>query len=116
DEVSYTLQGPARVMAQAYLIRLSLQQGNVLHLPAMLQDFSQNEGIAAVHTNLLRQYESHPGLGIGSAAPDFSLKDINGELVSLSDFKGKIVYLSFWRTDCGLCMVEQPHAQELARK
>jgi peroxiredoxin len=116
DEVSYTLQGQARVMAQAYLIRLSLQQGNVLHLPAMLQDFGQNKGIAEVHTTLLRQYQSHPDLGIGSAAPGFSLKDINGDSVSLSDFKGKIVYLSFWRTDCGLCMVEQPHAQELARK
>ncbi|MBX0333664.1 TlpA family protein disulfide reductase [Pontibacter sp. HSC-14F20] len=115
-EVSYTLQGQARVMAQAHLIRQSLQQGNVLHLPAMLQDFSQNKGIAHVHTALQRQYESHPGLGIGSTAPDFSLKDINGELVSLSDFRGKVVYLSFWRTDCGLCMVEQPHAQELARK
>lgn len=116
DEVSYTLQDQARLMAQAYLIRQSLQQGNVLHLPAMLQDFSQNKGIADVHATLLRQYESHPGLGIGSAAPDFSLQDINGQLVNLSDFKGKIVYLGFWRTDCGLCMVEQPHAQELARK
>ncbi|WP_299989992.1 TlpA disulfide reductase family protein [uncultured Pontibacter sp.] len=116
EQVSHTLQGQAKVMAQAYLIRQSLQQGNVLHVPAMLQDFRQHKAVADVYATLLQQYESHPGLGIGSAAPDFSLRDINGQLVSLSDFKGKIVYLSFWRTDCGLCMVEQPHAQELARK
>lgn len=116
EQVSHTLQGQARVMAQAYLIRQSLQQGNVLHVPAMLQDFRQHIAVADVYATLLQQYESHPGLGIGSAAPGFSLQDINGQLVSLSDFKGKIVYLSFWRTDCGLCMVEQLHAQELARK
>ncbi len=114
--VSQMLQGQARAMAQAHFIRESLQQGNVLHVPAMLQDFGKDISAAAVHASLQRQYESHPGLGIGSPAPDFALRSINGDTVALSDFRGKTVYLSFWRTDCGLCMVEQPHAQELARK
>jgi peroxiredoxin len=114
--VSQRLQGPARGMAQAHVIRQSLQQGNVLHVPAMLQHFEANAGNLPVHAALLQQYKSHPGLGIGSKAPEFALRSIKGDTVALSDFEGKIVYLSFWRTDCGLCMVEQPHAQELARK
>ncbi len=116
DLVSQRLRGPSRGMAQAHVIRQSLQQGNVLHVPAMLQHYEKNTGNLLVHAALLRQYESHPGLGIGSPAPAFTLRSINGDTVALSDFKGKIVYLSFWRTDCGLCMVEQPHAQELGRK
>lgn len=114
--VSRQLSGQARTMAQAQVIRQSLQQGNVLHVPAMLQDFERSKANPAVHASLLKQYQNHKGLGIGSAAPAFSLRDISGDTVSLSDFRGKIVYLSFWRTDCGPCLVEQPHAQELIRK
>ena len=116
DLASQRLTGEALTMAQAHVIRQSLQQGNVLHVPAMLQDFESKGGMPAVYTSLKKQLESYNGLGIGSTAPDFSLKDLDGKLVSLSDFRGKVVYLGFWRTDCGLCLVEQPHAQELSRK
>ena len=116
DLVSQQLAGEVRTMAQAYVIRQSLQQGNVLHAAAMLQDFDRTAGKPAVQESLRQLYASWSGLGIGSEAPDFELKDMDGNVVTLSDFKGKVVYLSFWRTNCGLCMVEQPHARELARK
>jgi len=38
-----------------------------------------------------------------SPAPDFTLKDENGKSVSLSDFKGKVVYLDFWGVGCAPC-------------
>lgn len=41
-----------------------------------------------------------------SAAPQFTLKDQNGESVSLSDYEGKVVYLNFWGTWCGVCRNE----------
>jgi cytochrome oxidase Cu insertion factor (SCO1/SenC/PrrC family) len=34
----------------------------------------------------------------GQKAPDFTLKDINGNSVSLSSFKGKVILLNFWAT------------------
>ena len=41
-------------------------------------------------------------------APDFSLQDINGKTVKLSDFKGKTIVLNFWATWCGPCKHEIP--------
>jgi peroxiredoxin len=50
------------------------------------------------------------------AAPDFALKDANGQIVHLSDYRGKVVLLDFWATWCGPCKVEIPWFQEFERQ
>jgi cytochrome oxidase Cu insertion factor (SCO1/SenC/PrrC family) len=39
----------------------------------------------------------------GTPAPDFTVENEQGKLVSLSTFKGKVVYLDFWFKACGAC-------------
>lgn len=41
-------------------------------------------------------------------APDFSLKDLNGNQLSLSDFEGKVLFMNFWATWCPPCRAEIP--------
>jgi peroxiredoxin len=46
---------------------------------------------------------------------DIQLKDIFGNTVSLSDFRGKIVFLNFWASWCPTCVVEMPSMEKLHR-
>jgi len=48
-------------------------------------------------------------LEIGEAAPDFSLPDLSGKLVHLSDFQGTPTLVLFWRPSCGCCQHLLPH-------
>jgi len=46
-------------------------------------------------------------------APDFTLQNLDGEMVSLSDYRGKVVFINFWATWCGPCRHEVPAFVEL---
>lgn len=46
-------------------------------------------------------------------APDFTLVDQNGETHTLSDYKGKVVFLNFWATWCPPCKDEMPDIEAL---
>lgn len=46
-------------------------------------------------------------------APMFSLPDASGKTIRLSDYRGKVVLLNFWATECGGCRLEIPSFVEL---
>ncbi len=49
-------------------------------------------------------------------APEFSLTGVNGERVSLSDYRGKVVLIDYWATWCAPCKIEIPKLVELQKK
>lgn len=52
----------------------------------------------------------------GNPAPEFSFKNLEGEVVDLKDFRGKVVLLNIWATWCDPCKDEMPSMELLYRK
>jgi peroxiredoxin len=59
--------------------------------------------------------ERKVGNEIGDIAPDFALKDLNGNTVTLSSLRGKKVILNFWATTCPYCKIEMPALDKFIR-
>jgi len=51
----------------------------------------------------------------GKIAPDFAVQTLDGNEFKLSDFKGKFLFMDFWGTWCGPCLVELPNTRKLAQ-
>ena len=57
--------------------------------------------------------EATTGVNVGEAAPDFTLVDLEGNQVTLSDFRGKTVFVNFWATWCPPCRAEMPEIEAI---
>lgn len=51
----------------------------------------------------------------GEAAPDFSLEGLDGKTYTLADFKGKVLMLDFFTTDCIYCTDELPEIERIGK-
>ena len=87
-----------------------------------------NENITALYNSIIKnctdkayidkftkQYNLLKKLLKGNESPKFSYKDINGKIINLNDFKGKIVYIDVWATWCSPCRREIPFLKKLEK-
>lgn len=60
--------------------------------------------------------EATVGLNVGNLAPDFTLDDLEGGKVRLSDLRGSAVFINFWATWCPPCRAEMPEIEAIHQK
>lgn len=78
----------------------------------VFEDIVDAEKKKLVHFVPARDWaQSHP-MQLGTVAPDFTTRDLNGKPLSLAGLRGKYVLLNFWSTTCGPCIGEIPDLQK----
>lgn len=87
---------------------------------ALLTACSMEQSSESSMSNMGNQMTTNPTTSkhplVGKEASDFELKDMKGNTVKLSDYKGKKVYLKFWATWCGPCRQSMPELNKLVEE
>jgi thiol-disulfide isomerase/thioredoxin len=100
----------------AFLYSTDLLGRPVEEIESVYNQFS-NDVKASVFGKQIQTYiETAKRLASGEVAPNFTQEDINGNTVTLEQFKGKHVMLVFWGSWCGPCRRSHPHLVELVKK
>jgi thiol-disulfide isomerase/thioredoxin len=79
---------------------------------AMDKSFKNNPWFTDFHNRVAKMVN----LIVGEPAPDFTLNDKDGNPISLSSLKGKVVLLDFWASWCKPCRAENPNVVKLYHK
>jgi thiol-disulfide isomerase/thioredoxin len=77
-------------------------------------------GTGCARLNLFRRAEARSavveGPRVGQPAPDLNGVDFDGKPLRLSDYRGKVVVVTFWFSGCGPCRAMIPHERELVER
>jgi peroxiredoxin len=78
--------------------------------------FIDRPGAATSQAITLTAEATGPAPRLDQPAPEFQLRTLDGQVVSLSDYKGRPVWISFWASWCPPCRAENPDIDEMYQK
>jgi len=110
------LSGRPKQYVQAVAVSREMNSGDLDVAKEMYDEYMSGPAAAAYKESLASAWERIRALWAGEPAPAFSMTDIDGNEVSLSDYEGKVVYLKFWASWCPPCMRQVPPAAGLKER
>lgn len=92
-----------------------MEVNNLSEFRATFEPFKKYTKLASVRSSYDGIYSLFSGdtAYIGKSSYNFSLPDTSGRMVSMKDFKGKVVFIDVWATWCGPCKEQIPFLKEI---
>ncbi len=107
------LKGKPLFFYKALQHSIALKRDNVPNAEKAAYHFINNCPYTLYGEFVKLAYQESKGIVEGMNAPDFELVDVHGDIVSLADYKGKVIFLDFWATWCRPCTRLLPAHQKL---
>ena len=82
----------------------------------MWKEFQATNPYPEYNAAVLAALDKAMAIRPGRPAPDFTLRDLEGQPVSLSQFRGKVVLLDFWASWCGPCIGNLPYLKKIKKE
>ena len=117
--VNTLLKGGSYPMGiKEYLIAIDLRhwldsQGITPEIDSIFNEFKLEFEGSIYRAYLQKKYDKKVVILPGDIAPDFSGRTLEGKLISLKDFNGKVVYVDIWASWCAPCLQEIPYSKKL---
>lgn len=108
-DVNYIKNNPDNIYSAITLKQLMTYTIPKAETEALYENLSEEVKSTKYGISIKNYLELSRDLKAGDRAVDFKMPDINGEMVALSDFKGKYILLDFWSSGCGPCRMESPN-------
>jgi peroxiredoxin len=114
-QIDFVTQKHTSLASGMYLMLIA-DKIPVFQLERLYNNLGEEAKKLGVLAKLPSRIEAKKRSVIGSNAPDFTMKDINGNDITLSNYKGKYVLLDFWASWCVPCRKDNPYVKAAYEK